>query len=53
MKKIFNTDKRIKLGLWGLGRGTESLLSMKNLNFDLVAGCDYNADMRKAFAGTL
>ena len=49
MKKIFNTDKRINLGLWGLGRGTESLRSMQDLNFDLVAGCDYNEDLRNSF----
>ncbi len=48
----FNTDKRIKLGIWGLGRGSSFIESAKALNIDVVAGCDYNAHMRDRFKKT-
>ena len=38
--KVFNTDKRIKLGVWGLGRGGDLIACCKALNIDVVAGCD-------------
>ncbi len=47
--KVFDTDKRIRLGIWGLGRGVHSFESFKPLNIDVVAGCDYNEHMRKNF----
>jgi hypothetical protein len=50
MKSIFKTDKRIKLGIWGLGRGMSFYQSCRALNFDIVAGCDYNLPMRENFA---
>ena len=40
--KVFNTDKRIKLGVWGLGRGGDLIACCKALNIDVVAGCDFN-----------
>lgn len=46
---IFKTNKRIRLGLWGLGRGMSFYHSAKALNFDVVAGCDYNQHMRENF----
>ena len=46
---IFNTNKRIKLGIWGLGRGMSFYSTAKVLNFDVVAGCDYNEHMRRNF----
>jgi predicted dehydrogenase len=51
MKKnrIFDTDRRIRLGIWGLGRGMSFYNSCRALNFDVVAGCDYNAHMRENF----
>jgi predicted dehydrogenase len=48
-KSIFKTDKRIRLGIWGLGRGLSFYNSCRALNFDVVAGCDYNAHMRENF----
>ena len=48
-KRIFNTDKRIRLGIWGLGRGSAFIYSCKALNIDIVAGCDYNPFMRTKF----
>ena len=48
-KRIFNTDKRIRLGIWGLGRGSAFIHSCKALNIDVVAGCDFNPFMRKKF----
>ena len=49
---IFNTDKRITLGIWGLGRGASFIASARALGIDVVAGCDYNEHMRKNFAET-
>ena len=48
--KVFNTDQRITLGIWGLGRGQNFIHSARALNIDVVAGCDKNAAMREAFA---
>lgn len=50
MKSIFKTDRRIKLGIWGLGRGLSFYDSLRALNFDIVAGCDFNQHMRDRFA---
>ena len=47
---VFNTDKRIRLGLWGLGRGMSFYAMCDALNFDVVAGCDFNEHMRRGFA---
>lgn len=47
--RVFNTDKRIRLGIWGLGRGMSFFDTCKFLNIDVVAGCDYNEHMRKNF----
>ena len=49
MTKIFKTDKKIRLGIWGLGRGMSFYNSCRALNFDVVAGCDYNEHMRANF----
>ena len=49
MTKIFKTDKKIRLGIWGLGRGSSFYDSCRALNFDIVAGCDYNQHMRDGF----
>ena len=49
MSKIFNTDKKIRLGIWGLGRGMSFYQSCRALNFEVVAGCDYNEHMRANF----
>jgi len=46
---IFKTDKRIKLGIWGLGRGQSFIESAKMLNVDVVAGCDFHESMRESF----
>lgn len=47
--RIFKTNKRIRLGVWGLGRGRDFYDACQPLNIDVVAGCDYNADMREIF----
>ena len=49
MKKIFDTDRRIKLGLWGLGRGLGISGPAKLVNMDVVAGCDFNPELRAKF----
>lgn len=46
---IFSTDKRLKLGIWGLGRGQSFITSAKALNIDVVAGCDFHENMRASF----
>ena len=47
--RIFNTDRRIRLGIWGLGRGMSFYRTCDALNIDVVAGCDYNEHMRERF----
>ena len=47
--RIFDTDRRIRLGIWGLGRGMSFYRTCRLLNFDVVAGCDYNEHMRENF----
>lgn len=49
-KAIFATDRRIRLGIWGLGRGLSFFKTCRALNIDVVAGCDYNLHMRQRFA---
>lgn len=46
---ILGTDKRLRLGLWGLGRGLTFYKTCAHLNIDVVAGCDYNEHMREKF----
>ncbi len=47
--RVFDTDRRIRLGIWGLGRGMSFYGTCKFLNLDVVAGCDYTEHMRKNF----
>lgn len=47
--RLFNTDRRIRLGIWGLGRGMSFYTMCRHLNIDVVAGCDYNEHMRQGF----
>ena len=47
--RVFDTDKRIRLGIWGLGRGMSFYSTCAMLNVDVVAGCDYNEHMRRNF----
>lgn len=48
-ESVFKTDKRIKLGIWGLGRGQSFIQSAKVLNIDVVAGCDFHESVRESF----
>lgn len=48
-ESIFKSDKRIKLGIWGLGRGQSFIQSAKALNIDVVAGCDFYEPLRESF----
>ena len=47
--RILETDRRIRLGIWGLGRGMSFYTICHALSFDVVAGCDFNAHMRDRF----
>ncbi len=49
LSRVFDTDKRIRLGIWGLGRGMSFYKTCQALNIDVVAGCDYNEHMRTNF----
>lgn len=49
-RNIFNTEKRIKLGIWGLGRGGSFVACAKDLNIDVVAGCDFSPYIREKFS---
>ena len=49
MNKFFNTDKRIRLGIWGLGRGSAFIEIARSLGFDIVAGCDFDTHVRECF----
>jgi predicted dehydrogenase len=46
---VLKTDKRIRLGIWGLGRGMYFYRTCAMLNIDVVAGCDFNEHMRATF----
>ena len=41
--------KRLKLGIWGLGRGSSFIDSARALGIDVVAGCDISPFMRTNF----
>lgn len=49
MESVFHTDKRIRLGVWGLGRGQSISRCASALNMDVVAGCDMHPHMRETF----
>lgn len=49
MGKVFDTDKKIRLGIWGLGRGRAFIQLCKDLNIDITAACDINAAAREDF----
>ncbi|MDD3155133.1 MAG: Gfo/Idh/MocA family oxidoreductase [Victivallaceae bacterium] len=49
MKNLFGTDRRIKLGIWGLGRGANFIKAAQVLHIDVVAGCDLQPDAREEF----
>ena len=49
MGKFFDTDRKIRLGIWGLGRGGTFMNAANALNYEIVAGCDYNPIIRDQF----
>lgn len=53
MNSVFSSDHRIKLGIWGLGRGLNFVQSAAALNIDVVAGCDTNPHMCENFRKVL
>jgi len=46
---FFSGSKRLRLGIWGLGRGGSFYETCRALGIDVVAGCDYTSHMRDAF----
>jgi len=49
VEQVFPHNKRIRLGIWGLGRGRSFYSTSKFLNMDIVAGCDFNEHMCQDF----
>jgi len=49
METIFSTDRKIRMGIWGLGRGRAFLEQCRLLNIEIVAGCDYSESLRNDF----
>ncbi|MBO4620243.1 MAG: Gfo/Idh/MocA family oxidoreductase [Victivallales bacterium] len=49
MQNCFDTEKRIRLGIWGLGRGSSFIHAASAVNIDIVAGCDCNENLRERF----
>ena len=44
------SDKpKLRLGIWGLGRGSNFIESCRYLNIEIVAGCDTSEHMREKF----
>ena len=50
MGKIFDTDKRVRLGILGLGRGKVFIQAANALNIDITAGCDFSESLRQTFS---
>jgi predicted dehydrogenase len=48
-EKAFESDRKVRLGVWGLGRGLSFFKACAINNIEVVAGCDYNEHMRKKF----
>ena len=46
---VFDTDRRVRLGIWGLGRGAGFAATCKALSIDVVAGCERYEPAREAF----
>jgi len=53
MNAAFESNRRIRLGIWGLGRGLDVVRAASVVNIDVVAGCDFNPHFRKAFQEAL
>lgn len=49
MSVVFQNEKKIRLGIWGLGRGSAFIKQCEELNFEVVAGCDFSKAMRNDF----
>lgn len=39
---IFAAEKKLRLGIWGLGRGLHLVSTARQVNVEIVAGCDFN-----------
>lgn len=48
-QSYFASDRRLRLGIWGLGRGSSFYQTCAALGIDVVAGCDYTQHMREGF----
>lgn len=46
---VFDTDRRVRLGIWGLGRGASFAAMCRALSIDVVAGCEQYEPAREAF----
>jgi hypothetical protein len=48
--RLFATDRRIRLGIWGLGRGAHFNGLCARVGIDVVAGCDLVPHLRQRFS---
>jgi predicted dehydrogenase len=48
-ESFFPGSKRLRLGIWGLGRGSSFYQTCSALGIEVVAGCDYTQHMRDGF----
>lgn len=46
---VFKSSRKIRLGIWGLGRGMSFWKTIAMFPFEVAAGCDFNETMRRAF----
>ncbi len=46
------SEQKIRLGIWGLGRGSNFIAAAKFLGVEIVAGCDISEDVRERFRKT-
>jgi len=49
MNAVINSEKKIRIGIWGLGRGQNFIRQCQDLNFEIAAGCDLNQTLRDDF----
>lgn len=51
-KENRHSSERIRLGIWGVGRGSNFIASARALDFEVVAGCDCNRELLANFSKT-
>ena len=47
--RVFSTKDPVRLGIWGLGRGSHVVATATTVGFEVVAGCDNNPRFLELF----